>query len=213
LSDTPAITELPKRRWYQYSLRTLFVVVTLAAIGFGLIVVPAQRQKRAVQAIRDAGGDVMHEDEPKEKRFLRAPEWLQEFLGDDYFKRVMSVNLAKSRITDDGLENLEPLNELVNLNLTNTHISDAGLKHIRGLTKLVVLDLTNTQITDAGLEHLNGLTSLEYLSISKTQISDAGCDQLRGLTKLSCIRLWKSRITDGGRAKLAADLPKCEIGY
>ena len=40
----------PRRRWYQFSLRTMFVVVTLACIGFGWWV-----QRSAVQNYQALG--------------------------------------------------------------------------------------------------------------------------------------------------------------
>jgi len=38
----------PRRRWLSYSLRTLFVLVTLLCVWLGLYANRAERQKRAV---------------------------------------------------------------------------------------------------------------------------------------------------------------------
>ena len=46
----------PKHRWYQYSLGLLFVLVTVVAIGcdwFRCKMVAAERQREAVEAIRE----------------------------------------------------------------------------------------------------------------------------------------------------------------
>ena len=55
MNDSPK----PKRRWYQYSLRTLLLFMVLCAIACSWFAVKMQRVKRqqeAVEAIREAGG-------------------------------------------------------------------------------------------------------------------------------------------------------------
>ena len=42
--DTPR----PKRRWYQYTLRTLFVLMTVLAVALGWYVHRVRQQKRAM---------------------------------------------------------------------------------------------------------------------------------------------------------------------
>jgi len=48
-----------RRRWYQYSLRTLLLVMLLASVGISWFAVKMQRarkQREAVEAIRGLGG-------------------------------------------------------------------------------------------------------------------------------------------------------------
>ena len=52
-------TSKPRRRWFQYSLRTLLVLMLLACIGMGWIAVKLQqvrRERAAVAAIEGLGG-------------------------------------------------------------------------------------------------------------------------------------------------------------
>jgi hypothetical protein len=141
-----------KHRWFQFGLASLLGLVTLSGIGLALIVSPAQRQRRAVEAIESMGGRVQYE-------FLSeatvAPEWLQKLVGEGYFRPVTDVSLY------------------------NTQVSDAGLAHVKGLPGLQWLSLHNTQVGDAGLEHLKGLASLESLGLKNTQVSDAGVAELQ----------------------------------
>ena len=56
----------PKRRWLQFSLRTLLVFVTLSAVACSWFVVKMQqvrRQREAVKAIMEAGGWVWYDYE------------------------------------------------------------------------------------------------------------------------------------------------------
>ena len=51
----------PKLRWYQYSLRSLFLLTLLVAIGMSYVAVTMQnqrKQKAAAEAIEKAGGTV-----------------------------------------------------------------------------------------------------------------------------------------------------------
>ena len=47
----------PRRRWLQISLRTLLILVTLLSIGLGWVVNRGERQRRAVAALEEMGGD------------------------------------------------------------------------------------------------------------------------------------------------------------
>ena len=54
--ETNAKTRGPRRRWLQYSLRTLIAVMTLVALGMGYLADRARRQERAVARVKELGG-------------------------------------------------------------------------------------------------------------------------------------------------------------
>ena len=57
----------PRLRWYQYRLRTLFLLMLAVALGMGLVAVPLQkawRQKAAADGIRKLGGVVEYDYQP-----------------------------------------------------------------------------------------------------------------------------------------------------
>ena len=71
--------------------------------------------------------------------------------------RFTALNVAKE-FTDAGLDALLPVAEnIVSLELARTQVTDAGLAKVAKMTNLKELRLDNTGITDAGLEHLAGL--------------------------------------------------------
>ncbi len=84
-------------------------------------------------------------------------------------KRVTSVELWNSKVTDARLGCLNALTNLTSLGLGDTKVSDAGLEHLKGLTSLQSLDLRGTKIGDAGLEHLKGLAQLRSLGPQRHQ--------------------------------------------
>jgi len=208
IDSTPnAAQPKSRRRWYQYSLRTLLIVVTLAGCGFawlGIRVREAREQAAAVAAISglggiviydyqvDARGDPVHDAEPP------GPEWLHVLLGEGFFTKVYSVYLRGDAVKDAGLEHLNALAQLEYLGLGYTQVTDASLKQLNGMARLSWLDLAGTRVTDAGLVHLQGLSQLAVLYLERTGIGDAGLDHFKGLTQLQLLNLSHTKATDSG---------------
>jgi hypothetical protein len=91
----------PTRRRFQYSLRTLLVATTLIAVLCSLLswqVKRAEYQKRCVQAIHNRGGHVYYDYQADKDGFnwtasSRVPKCLLNWLGEDFFHRVVNVEL------------------------------------------------------------------------------------------------------------------------
>src|SRR5690606_12498331 len=79
---------------------------------------------------------------------------------------------GQSRVTDQDLNNLGRLPELVELNLSYTRITDEGLKSLEQLPALRQLYLSETQITDAALVAIGERRDLISLDLSGTRITD-----------------------------------------
>jgi hypothetical protein len=199
----------PKRRWMQVSLRTTLVVVTLLCVVLSMWVVPAERQRRAVEAIEALDGRVTFEEATTSEPFVITS--LRRWFPAVYFDEIMGVYLAATRITDAELAQLQGLTSLRRLELDGTQITDPGLVHLQRLTGLQELYLANTQVTDAGLAHLQEMTSLQGLWLNDTQVTDAGLIHLQGLTSLKRLNLFNTQVTDAGVAKLQQALPSCQI--
>lgn len=192
--------------WRQYSLSTLLVVVTIVGVGLGLVTNRAERQRRAVAAIRELGGLVQYDFEYPAPKELPGPDWLCQMLGVDYFADVVDVHTLN--MTDATCSHLSALTSVRTLGLVSNEVTDAGLAHLEGLTSLEVL-YVDAQVTDAGLAYLSGLTSLQELNLSSTQVTDAGLAHLSGLTSLYLLSLDCPRVTDKGCDKLQQALPNC----
>lgn len=85
----------PTRRWFQYSLRSLLVILTALAVWLGVVVNRAREQREAVGAIEAAGGAVYFDWEFEPDRKPHGPVWLRKIIGDDYFQRATSVCFAR----------------------------------------------------------------------------------------------------------------------
>ncbi len=214
----------PKRRWAQFSLATMFLVVTVLCVGLSLVVVPAERQRRAVAAIEALGGQVRYVKPDKKASEAFPRRFPRRWLPRDYVDRVQYVDLRRAQVTDAGLAHLHGLTGLKHLWLTQItdaelahlqgltglealysdqgKVTDAGLSHLHGLKRLKSFNLDLNRVTDAGLAHLQGLTNLEELCLAGTQVTDAGLAHLQGLKNLRVLDLDGTKVTDAGLAFL-----------
>lgn len=113
-----------RRRRYQFSLRSLLIVITGCALLLGLAAHHERKQRTALVAVRALGGRVFYN--------FDAPAWLNQRLGDDWFSSVVAVDLAFTDVTDDHLnklaEDLKRLPLLSWVRLSGTRVSLAGAR-------------------------------------------------------------------------------------
>ena len=129
----------------------LLIVVVLLSLPLGWFawrMRRAERQRRAVEVIRQAEGWVRYDYEAVSSE-PRGPAWLREQIGIDVFSYVVECHSSAFP----------------------AEFGNRELESVRELTELETLTLCNTQITDVGLEHLQGLTTLRRLSFRCTQVS------------------------------------------
>jgi hypothetical protein len=158
----------PKRRWAQFSLASMFVVVTVLCVWLGAVVNRANRQREAVAAIEALGGEVRYERSPKnaDTYFTRL---LRGRLPRDFTDDVAYVRIPWSN--DSDLDRLRPFKRLRELRLEGTGITEAGLGQLRAFNGLRALSVGRTPLTETGLNHLRALTGLERLTLLYTKAS------------------------------------------
>ena len=219
MASSPPETPARKLRWFQYSLRSLMLLVLLASVGMSWFAVKMKRareQKEAVEEIRKWGGEVHYDYEfqrsgnPLQPSGPPGPAWLRNLMGEDLFATVVWVAFGPYS-SDADLEQLHGLTQLQTSYLGGRHVTDAGMEHLKGLPQLQTLDLDATDSTDGGVQHLKGLTQLQTLDLSSTQVTDAGLECLRGMSQLQRLRLTATNVTDEGVKRLKLALPTCEV--
>jgi len=200
-----------KRRWCQYSIRSLMLVTLVIACWLGYISHNARKQRDIVAWVKEMEGSVEYDYQfdAKGGRIEDAqppgPDWLREWIGIEYFSDVTLVNLENSQVKD-----LSPLTGLTNLKklwLGNTQVSD--LSPLKGLTNLVFLYLSDTEVRD--LSPLEDLTILNILFLSETQVTDLS--PLEGLRNLEYLNLEGTPVSWEEGQKLQKLLPKCDIDW
>jgi hypothetical protein len=153
--STPKIAAFlkPKRRWFQFSLATLFLVTTALAISLSIWTSRARKQQQAVKAIREHGGSVAYSYETKKgpgPPTPPGPQWVRDSLGIDYLDHVVVANLTGDTFTDADLELLQGLPRLEYLFLQSANITDAGLANLDAFPRLDRLIVDSNKITDVG---------------------------------------------------------------
>jgi hypothetical protein len=190
MSDSPK----PKRRWFQFSLRTLLLLTALSAVLLGMwttYVAPYRAQRRAATALQTLGATL-------NERQADGPAWVRTLVGEKDFVKVHECWIGFKPISDNDFRHVKALTKLQTLHLMDLDISDAGLAHLKGLTNLRTLTLYKIQVTDAGLAHLKGLTNLHLLVVAnETQVTDAGlADLKKALPNLDIIYARNGRVVD-----------------
>ena len=106
------------------------------------------------------------------------------------FPDLRYLNLAHTRITDEGLLRIKILKLVEELDLGYTElITDSGMMCVRDWRNLTRLNLRGTRVGDGALEILGKLVQLRALDVSDTDVADTGFDYLITLTSLENLSL------------------------
>jgi hypothetical protein len=197
------------RRWCQFSLRSLLLLVLAVSLSMGLLVVPidrAHRQRAAIDALRRAGWEVHCEDTGA------GPAWAKRILAHGFFAEAVRAH-SRRAVTDEELVHLRRLPRLRALIISGRGVTDDGMIHVGELHELTSLYLCTTEVGDEGLSPLGRLTELRGLYLTSTQVTDVGLGHLAQLGNLKELHLYRTHVTDEGVRQLQAALPECKIWY
>ena len=215
-----------KRRWFQFSLRTLLILVTIGCVGGGWWLNRAFRQRAAVRRFyeltadrqshrHDAPVTMCYRYQGKDQYYKpiipKWLHWLRDMIGEECFGEVTGVQLLDTTATDEDLKHLAVLPGVERIWLARTKITDEGMPLLKVCPKLTFIGLDQTPVTDDGISHLTAFRDLESLSLNGTKITDAGLEHLARLPRLKELWLRNTAITDAGYQELQAALPDCQI--
>ena len=96
-------------------------------------------------------------------------------------ENVATLDLGRTRITDQALAAVTNMPRLVKLNLRQTNLTDEAVAHLAGLDNLRSLNLFSTKVTDASVDTIAKLKRLETVYLWQTKLSAAGVKRLRDL--------------------------------
>ena len=218
-----------RRRFFQYSLRFLLLIVLVFAIAMAWLTRGARLQEAAVVRLTSYGAShigyvsAWREDgSPDYRADPKQPKLLRDLLGRHYFETVVGVGapaddrvlpslvdlpalrrltLWRGQFVRPQFDCLQSLRELRSLCLESTNVTDDALAYIGTLYRLEELDLNSTHITDRGLTHLGALSRLRLLVLNNTEVTGATFDGLpAGVTHLI---LDSTNVDDIGLARLS----------
>src|SRR5215212_8991883 len=95
INKPPRVAKPARWRWlFRLSLRSLFIILTLAAVWLAVVFQRCREQRAAVARINELGGFVRYEHELDFIRgrirepMLPGPTWLRRLLGPEFFQTV-----------------------------------------------------------------------------------------------------------------------------
>ncbi len=159
------------RRWLQFSLRTLLIVVTLLAVACGWLrgkIEAKRRERTAVSLIKRVGGtvyfDIQRTGAARSWQALRAepfgPAWLRSLLGENFFSEIEFVGLVPRTEADDAA-------------------LDSALQSLEQMPRLQFLYLRGNQFGDERIESLANLSQLKGIELDRTTASEQAVLMLR----------------------------------
>jgi len=148
----------PRRRWLQFSLKTLLALVVLLSLPLawlGSKLDHKRRESEAVTAIEKLNAWVEYDWSAKSDTEAPGPNWLRRWLGNDFFATVKRVTFRTGNdLTDAELVHFERLNGVKELNLQDAYVTNAGVFRLAQLKAMRVLKLEGTHVTAVGVAEL-----------------------------------------------------------
>ncbi len=206
------------------SLRALMILFVMFGGLLGWVVHLAHAQRDAVAAIRSAGGHVAYNWQLKRlpngnaqldpKGRPKAPKWLVDYLGPDYFGHVENIGLG-TRNLDEVMKRVGQLDKVRRIQFVSgidlTPVARAGLQtlpnsgpsRLHALWGLVTTNFSPPPFNGANFKYLKNMTLLERFNLPPdSSVTDADLAYLSRLTALPQLQLHDPRITDVGLAFL-----------
>ena len=207
---------LPRLR-LTLSLRGLMILVLVFGGVLGWKARRVSIQRRAVAAIRRAGGLVTYDyhvaaegtSNPNPQPW--APGWLRRVAGDEWFQEVIVVSLfdgpflVETQVKEDLVPAVATLDRLEGLEISLYSLTPAGLAPLIELPRLKELHI-RLHGPDPGPSDLAPLAKMRHLESLAVETSpeDGAClAHLRGLTGLRSLYLANTRPKDSDLAHLA----------
>jgi hypothetical protein len=109
---------------------------------------------------------------------------------------ILRTVSARERCDDAALAKLAPVASLiVDAELARTKVTDGGLETLSTFSNLRSLDLSHTAITSVGVRLLSRLDKLETLNLTATGVDDRGVALLRHKARLKRLYLFETKCT------------------
>jgi Leucine Rich repeat len=192
----------PPRRRIRFSLRSLFVVVSLLCGWMGYLYSSAKRQERAVASIEQAAGHVEYDwwrdadGSPRQQPTPRGPAWLRSLLGPHYFDTVVGVDISHTSVQGSPSQfatfktPLLQLPKLRRLHIFRLELSDADYAAISQLQGLEELSLAKMELSAAGAAQIASLANLRELNLSDDIVPAAALLQIKEMPKLQSLYVY-----------------------
>lgn len=198
MASSRTLQKLMSRRWNQFSLRTILILVAACAVLAGIWVAYFEPYRPEQQILAKMQGKQITVSTE-----VVGPGWLKWLTQGRYAKRVVRVDLGQD-VTDSDLARLTRFRHLRTVMIANgPQITDKGLSHFAKMPCLEVLMLAGTHVTNAGVIQLQGVQSLRKLWIGSDNVTDDGLIPIGRLAELRELAV-QADVTDKGMEHLTS---------
>jgi hypothetical protein len=156
----PAVSDKPKRHWYQFSLWSVFVLMTTLGIFMAWGVHEGGRRHRAIVRLQKVGASMAFRHSFNEGAYddngqPPGSQCLKQLFGEFYATRVDRIELASpERFTDVEAREVTVLAELDWLAISGSRITDRGLMDIAKVKQLGRLDIEKCNVSQGAVNQL-----------------------------------------------------------
>ena len=210
-------------RRLRFSLCSLILLVLVCSLPLSWIAKQnrdARQERRAAARLAELGAVIYYDTRMRQPK-QGASSWLSRSLrqrgrqvfGDEFFDRVVGVELRNCNFAADDLAPLHALERLQWLDISSSNVTDDCLVHLRNLEQLSYVNLACTEITDAGVKELAQSDHIRSLVLAGSQITDRGIRHLRLSHHLEYVDLSRTETSSEARTELQQDLPNCHVVY
>jgi hypothetical protein len=210
----------PRRRWFQWRLRTLLILMTCWAVLLALWRVylePIRRSQIAIERL--AKLQVPLTTEPA------GPPWLRRLLGEDHLQHIVAADFSarslqttfrgdpSKRFAELDMALLERLPYLRKLDASYLRLHTTTLHSLARLKQIEFLSLNGVELVDSDapqdelMRLATSLPELRRLSLCGLPISDASIDRLIPLRQLARLDLAGTEVSFAGAERLADARP------
>ena len=227
------MTPAPKRRWFRWSLRTMFVVVGIVAVWGTYYFSPPKREGRAIRALERAGIGVSYDFQraflptsplaPKELNNSKAwgysyqvaapgSSLVRALFGKEFFQAAFCVSFDNAPVSVEDFSHVAQLQYVRDLWMHNAGIGDDHMVSLAGLATLESVILSDNKISDRGLAYLSQSTDLQRLELSKNNVDGTGLKYLKRATNLRHLGLHDNPVSDEGLVHLTTFTDLAHLG-
>ena len=212
-STVPPKSDKPRRRWRQFSLRSLLLLTLLVAAAFSArhyYLQPFRAQQQALAFFEYHGASI--------QTVPAGTPWLRSLLGTPDLQHVVRVDCSTVVWTDESLTQVLRLPELKSLIVVGQGFTDEHLQQLAQLRNLRVLIADTTAITDSGLAQTRpelvihpsqrtAIKTLSYHGSGPRRTRLAGTPQLRNQFGMAHFQIGYGRLHASHASLRNRDMP------
>jgi hypothetical protein len=190
----------PRSIRVRYTLRALFVFITLFMLWGGYHAERGWRERRAEHVLLEHGAKLSSQPAKVEATLGNSAAAYQRVMGEHWGERfITSAYITSSMEPEvvDALAALPHLNDLIisPVRHAKPDLPDGALQRILAHCRLARLQLVFWHLTDADIGSIQREVSLRYLSVSGTDLSEDGLVRLIVLPQLETIDISGCQVT------------------